>query len=671
MRFSLILSLSALTATLAAQEAPSTPAALPVRLDGPEVAKIAWDSGSAVPADFDGDGRLDLALINNENAKLVLLYQRAPGAAKTGAAQRVVSRDRWEPVLEDSRFEKASLPSGQRHFAMAAGDFDGDGKMDLALTGSTDALTVRFQGKDAAFSQTWKWKGFEPLNNSLTMVSADFDGDKKADLAVLAKGRLLVFRQQATGGLGEPAVYANGEDKAGYLMAEDVDNDGATDLLYMAVSGEGSLRYRRQTGPGAFASEIAIPCQVPAGGLFPSRDEQNRLILTQVNPRSELIERRTLITGGDSPLDGDRLVPTVYAPPGGGVKGALYTQGDLNGDGLPDIAMADNKAAQVVVFLQREDGSFAEPVSFPSLSGINGLAALPRKTGQGCALAVSSAKEGMGISVYNAEGRLDFPVLQTLKGAPAAMAAVDLNGDGQHSLAVIAGESKEWQLHLLDSTDGKTWTPAAMPLKALKREPAGIKTGDLNGDSRPDLLLLNGKEPALILLAKEDGSGYAESLAETAVIRSQLADLTPDRVSIMDIDGDKRAEIVTSGAGYARALRLTPEGRDVVIADQYNARQPDDKLATPAFCDIDGDGTAELVFSEGGTGWLQILKKDAAGVYRSARRLDTGSADTAELRPAALGRAGVPHLLLAGKERFRTAVLTGARPHLEIGRAHV
>jgi hypothetical protein len=222
-------------------------------------------------------------------------------------------------------------------------------------------------------------------------------------------------------------------------------------------------------------------------------------------------------------------------------------------------------------------------------------------------------------------------------------------------------------MHLLTAAgDDKSWTAASVPLKDLKREPLAVESGDVNGDGRPDLLVLTGKEPALILTAKADGSGFDDPLAETAVIRSQLSDLTPDRVTITDLDGDKRGEIITSGTGYARALRLTPDGKDLVIADQYNARQPDDKLATPAHCDIDGDGAGELVFSEGGTGWLQVLKRDSAGVYRSVRRLDAGSTDTIDLLPAQLGKSAVPHLLLAGKERFRTAPLSGSRPRLEL-----
>lgn len=663
MRLLLLTTLS-LASTLAAQEPPAA-AVAPIRLDGPEVAKISWDSGSATPGDFDGDGRLDLALLNNENAKLVLLYQRAPGEGRDAAKQRVISRNRWEPVVEDSRFEKASLPADQRHFAMAAGDFDGDGKLDLALTGATDALTVRFQGKDAAFATSWKWKNFEPLQNSMTLTAADFDGDSRPDLAVLAKSKLLVFRQKAEGGFGEPVVYATGEEKAGYLMAQDADGDGATDLLYLAAAGDGALRFRRQTGPGAFASEISIPYQIPADGLFPSRDAANRLVLTRVNPRSALIERHAFVADAKAATDGDTLLPTVYAPPGG-VKGAIYAHGDLNGDGLSDVAMADSKAAQIFVFLQREDGNFAEPVSFPSLSGINGLAALPWKNGLGCALAVSSQKEGCGIAFFNNDSRLEFPLPLQLKGTPMASAAVDLKGEGKSTLVVITGESREWSLNLVSSADGMKWEPVSMPLKALKREPLAIKTGDLNGDGRPDLLVLTGKDPALILLAKADGSGFEEPLAETANLRSQLADLSPERVTLVDLNQDKRAEIITSGTGYARSFSLTPDGKDIAIMDQYNARQPDDKLAAPAWCDIDGDGVSELVFSEAGTGWLQVLKRDASAVYRPARRLDAGSPDILELTAVKLGKSATPQLLIAGKERFRTAPLTGSRPRLEL-----
>ncbi|RYD36862.1 MAG: VCBS repeat-containing protein, partial [Verrucomicrobiaceae bacterium] len=269
------------------------PALAPVRLDGPEVARLAWDTRGLAAADFDRDGKLDVALVNNENGKLVLLYQRAPGSPAVTADRRAVSRDRWEPQLEDTRFQKVSLPTDQRHFALVAGDFDGDGRPDLAMTGATDALTVRFQGESAGFSKSWTWRNFEPLQGQATMVAKDLDGDSRCDLAVLAKNRLLIFRQLPAGGFGEPVSYLTTEEKAGYLMAEDVDGDQKPDLFYLAPSGEGSLRLRRQIAPGAFSSEISLDYPLPAHGMAVTRDAEGRLLLSKVNLKSRLIERHT------------------------------------------------------------------------------------------------------------------------------------------------------------------------------------------------------------------------------------------------------------------------------------------------------------------------------------------------------------------------------------------
>ncbi len=633
------------------------------RLDGPEVALVSWDSGGSTPVDVDGDGRLDLALINNENSRLVILYQRNKGDAKAGGP-RVISRNRWEPVIEDSRFEKSSLPADQRHFAMAAADFDGDGKVDFALTGGTDALLVRFQGKDATFTASWKYRGFEPLNTSSSLVAADLDGDRKADLAVLAKDKLLIFRQKPEGGLAEPVVYNTGEEKAGLLKVEEADGDGIPDLFYMVGEGEGSLRLRRGAGKAAFGSEVAIPFALPLSELGTSRDAAGRLIFTGVNARSQLIERHALVTGAD-PLAGDRLVPTVYTAPGAG-KGALFTAGDFNGDGLADIAQADAKAAQVVLYSQREDGSFAEPQTFPSLSGINGLAAIPGAAGQPAALAVTSQKEGLGISVLNAQGRLEFPVLQALTGAPVLVTVAAPDPAQAASAGVISSTGKDYTLTIFSrSAEGK-WTSTPQALKALKRDPSGTRQGDINGDGRMDLLITAGKDPALLLMAKPDAVGYQEALAETATIKSQLTEAAPDRLSLVDLDGDKRDEILTSGSGYARALKLNPAGNDIAIMDQYNARQPDDKLSTPLFADVDGDGASDLVFTESGGSWIQVLRRDAGGVYRAFRRIETGASEVSELQFLKLGRKAVPHLLLLGKDRFWTAPLAGSGPRMEL-----
>ena len=651
--------LAGLVAALSAQETPN-----PIRLDGPEVARLAWDTRGMVQADFDVDGRLDVALINNENSKLILLYQRVPGSPALTGGQRAVSRDRWEPQLEDSRFQKVSLPSDQRHSAMAAGDFDGDGRPDLALTGAADALTVRFQGETAGFSKTWTYRNFEPLQSTRSMVAADLNQDGKTDLAVLAKSKLLLFFQQGAGGFAEPVSYLTTEEKAGGLMAEDVDGDKKPDLLYIAASGEGSLRVRLQTTPGAFSAEMSLDYKLPAYGLTTSRDAAGQLVLNRINAKSRLVERHTLMMKSPGAVQNGKLLPTLHAPPGG-TKNALHAMGDFNGDGLMDIAQADGKSAAVSLYLQQSDGSFAEPQSFPSLAGINGLAAIIPAAGQPALVVVTSAKEGLGISRLSKEGRLEFPVVQPLEGTPSGVLSVK-RPDGVTLPVVLTEKEKSWSLQTFTPSASGPWSANVQPLKMLKREPNGIRAGDLNGDGRDDLLILLPKDPALLLMAKADGPGYADPLKETPSIKAQLSDLTPERIGLIDLNNDQRAEILTGATGYARSLRLTPENTDIAILDQCNARNPDDKLTIPVLADADGDGTPELLFQEAGTAFWQVLRKDSAGVWRTTTRLEADPTESTAAFPVPLGKEARPYLLAFAKDRFWTAPLAGDRPALSL-----
>ena len=441
----------------------------------------------------------------------------------------------------------------------------------------------------------------------------------------------------------------------GQLFAEDADGDGKLDLLYLAGGGEGTMRWRRQTAPGEFAAEVSLPYAFPAYATTPSHDAKGRLMFTRVNAKSHLIERHAFTTSAAEP--GDTLLPTVHNMPAG-VKPAAHVLADFNGDGLTDIAFADATGAQIALFLQQPDGSFAEPRTFPSFAGISGIAAVTIPGVKGAALAVASRKEGLGIARLTADGRLEFPVAIPVKGEPVAIATMD------GKAAVLVEEKGSWRIETVSTTDGAKWTSTSRALGPLKREPSGMLTGDLNGDGRADLLVMIPREPAIILPGTADGPG--EPLKETAAIRSQLTDLARERVALVDIDGDSRAEIIVAAAGYARSIRLSADNADVAVVDQFNSRQPDNKLATPTFIDIEGDGKPELVFSEAGSAFFQIMKKDASGVYRVTRRLEGAPGESLQATPITLGREKIPHLLVVGREKFWTAPCAGSRTRLEL-----
>ena len=135
--------------SLTGAEPQPTPAPV-VALRGPEVVKLEWNTRALQVADLNGDGLADLAVANNDRSSIEILYQLKPGAPLE-VAPRSFRTNRWEPVIEDARFRKASVTTGVTVFDFVVGDLNGDGRADLAYTGEPQALTIRYQQKDG----TW------------------------------------------------------------------------------------------------------------------------------------------------------------------------------------------------------------------------------------------------------------------------------------------------------------------------------------------------------------------------------------------------------------------------------------------------------------------------------------------------------------------------------------
>ena len=118
-RVSLTLTALAVLATGMGAKEPS------IYFDGPEVLKLDWDSRCPRAADFNGDGLTDLAIVSVGRARIEFLLQR-PGGAKDALPEASSRTDRWNPVLEVSRFDKHPLVIGQGAYSLVIGDWNGD-----------------------------------------------------------------------------------------------------------------------------------------------------------------------------------------------------------------------------------------------------------------------------------------------------------------------------------------------------------------------------------------------------------------------------------------------------------------------------------------------------------------------------------------------------------------
>src|SRR5207253_1733034 len=144
------------------QITPTTSASLS-RTDYP----TGTNSNGLIAADFDGDGKLDLAIANSGDNTVTIMLGNGDG---TFQAQK----------------DYAAGPTGVKDASdIALGDFNGDGKLDLAVTNpSTDQVSILLGQGDGTFQAPTGYSTGASGSHPIAVSAADFNGDGKLDLAV-------------------------------------------------------------------------------------------------------------------------------------------------------------------------------------------------------------------------------------------------------------------------------------------------------------------------------------------------------------------------------------------------------------------------------------------------------------------------------------------------------
>ncbi len=621
----------------------------PFRLVGPRVAKLDWNTRGMTAGDLDGDGRLDLALVNNDRARIDLLYQRTSDELLAVAKTRL-SSPRWEPIIEDAPFLKETVTTGDFMYDAAIVDVNGDGRNDLVYTGKRDRIAIKLQTGDGVWDERWAYDRDTPNANVGSLEVADIDGDGRDDLIAMTTTAILIFRLQGQlDVLPRPDKYRVSEENPQSLAARDLNGDGRLDLAYIAEGSDRALRVRYQDAAGDFGPELGLPVPVGAADWD---------VLTCENGGTELVTiKRTRSELQFTPLSGEAgsigrrasLAIRNYPVPKSGVDPSLYAVGDFSGDGLPDVAVADTNGAAIHLFVQDGSGEFGRPVEFPSLQGISSLATLALGNGA-TALLVCSEKEGMvGISTMR-DGRLSFPTNVDVPGEPLVATGADLDGDGLAEILVAAKDGRRFNLEVL-RRDGESWTgDSPVKLGAIKRSPTGLIAHDLNDDGAVDIAMFIPREATRLLV--QEGDGKFREIGETDSVRtSQFEGVLPDRFGIGDFTGDGRAEMLVAGKGFVRAYRIRADD-SLEIVDQANARNSLDELAGPMLYDLDGDGTKELLCYFQEEARLQVLDRNESGLYTYRDSLDLAPISLQHVAVEDLGGPAGRRLMFFGSDRF-------------------
>jgi hypothetical protein len=334
--------------------------------------------GSVEAADFNGDGKFDIVIANEQSSNVTILL----GDGKGGFRQ-----------AKGSPFSAGQLPND-----IAIGDFNRDDKLDLVVANhETNRLTVLLGDGTG---------GFAPAPNSPITVevkphvhgvaTGDFDGDGNLDLVTdsWANDQILVLFGDGKANFRTPGTLVRaGKRPYQRHRVADVNGDGKADIITTNVFTEGNnVTVLLSDGRGGFKQ--------PTGSPFASGDSPFNLAVGDVNGDGAI--DLAVVNSPSSMAEGhgkDGLTVMLGNGNGGftmlagsplatGKTPNRIAIGDVNGDRVNDIAVSSPDGNNITLFLMSRKGTVASSST----------------------IAVGGKPKGLAIRDLNDDGKADIVV---------------------------------------------------------------------------------------------------------------------------------------------------------------------------------------------------------------------------------------------------------------------
>jgi len=564
---------------------------------------------SATIGDLDGDGKREIA-VTNETSNTFSLFKNVSVAGTLDASSFLSKVD-------------FSTPAGPQRIAI--GDLDGDIKPDLVVScPGADVISIFHNEKIllgggvptiTSFSPTSAMSGATVTitgTNFIGATAVSFGGTAALSFtvnsstsidAVVGAGSSGIVSVTTPDGTGTLPGFTllNPPGITGFSPASGPVGTAVTITgTYFSSTPANNIVYfgaTRATVTAATTTQLTV--NVPVGATY-------QPITVQVAGLTGYSSKPFLVTfGGGGSVDACSFAPKVNFATGTTPWEILIA--DFDGDGKSDVALANRNSKTLLVYRSTSttgsiDASTLEaPISRSTpFEDPLGLVAADMDGDGKLDIVLSNAGASSPVSVYrntsvtgslSFDNRFDYST-GGIHGMDAAVR--DLDNDGKPEIVVCNRFGNSVSVFKNTSTPGG-FTASSFAAKVdftVGSQPYGVAIEDLDGDGKPDIVTANTASTTVSVLRNTAVASVINS-GSFAVKVDFTTEASPTVVSLSDVDGDDKPDIVVTGGGGLSILKnISTSG---ITPGSFAAKVDFSSGGLHAAADIDGDAKVDIV----------------------------------------------------------------------------